>query len=388
MGLLSNTASLCQFRVIGTLPEQDPFQWVSARLAKNGFDATDAAPQEFTYGWVHIDDPGASRFDLPRAFWREHYIVFTLRRDQRRVPSALLRDQIDKAEKEFLAGRPGWKRVPKQNREEIREAVRASLLAQALPSPSMYDAVWDTRDNLVTFTSLSPKVIELFERHFKDTFDGLRLELLHPYTRADRILSDGFRPELRRANRSSTEEALDLVTDNQWIGWDFFLWLLNRTMTEVAEYAVSQPGPAGEGELFTAYLNDRLVLLGEAAGARQKVTVTGPQDQFDEVRAALQKGKQITEATLYMERDEETWKVTVKGERFDLASFKCPAVQIERDNLTDQLNEREAVFYERMFVLETGLQLFNSLFAAFLAERLGRNWAGQVKKIREWLTEE
>jgi hypothetical protein len=360
MGLLSNTVSLCQFRVIGKLPEQDPFGWVSSRLARNGFDATDGAPREISSGWVHFDDPGVSRFDLPRAFWREHYIVFTLRRDQRRVPAALLRDQVDKAEKEFLAARPGLKRVPKQAREELREAVRAALLSQALPSPSMYDAVWDTRENLVTFTSLSPKVIELFEHLFKETFDGLRIELLHPYTRAD----------------------------NQWLGWDFFLWLLYRTMHEVAEYAASQPGPAGEGELFTAYLNDRLVLLGEAAGARQKVTVTGPQDQFDEVRAALQKGKQITEATLYMEKEEEVWKMTVKGERFDLASFKCPAVQVERDNLTDQLNEREAVFYERMFVVETGLQLFNSLFAAFLAERLGRDWAGQVKKIREWLTAE
>jgi hypothetical protein len=38
-----------------------------------------------------------------------------------------------------------------------------------------------------------------------------------------------------------------------------------------------------------------------------------------------------------------------------------------------------------MYVLEEGLQLFDSLYAAFLGERLGGEWAEQEKKIAEWL---
>jgi hypothetical protein len=86
-----------------------------------------------------------------------------------------------------------------------------------------------------------------------------------------------------------------------------------------------------------------------------------------------------------MEKDEETWKMTLKGLLFHFASFRCPPVQIERDNLTDGASEKEAVFYERMLLLEKGLQFFDSLYAAFLSERLGKEWADKEKEIREWL---
>ena len=49
------------------------------------------------------------------------------------------------------------------------------------------------------------------------------------------------------------------------------------------------------------------------------------------------------------------------------------------------MSEREAAFYERMYLLEQGLQLFDSLFTAFLRERLGDAWGGRLKAISEWL---
>ena len=114
-------------------------------------------------------------------------------------------------------------------------------------------------------------------------------------------------------------------------------------------------------------------------------TVAGPQDSFRETCTALQNGKQITEATLYLEKQEHVWRVTFKGETFSFASFKCPAVKPERDSLTDESNEWEAVFYERMHVLEEGLQLFDSLYNDFLNERLSQDWERRTRAIREWL---
>jgi hypothetical protein len=60
-------------------------------------------------------------------------------------------------------------------------------------------------------------------------------------------------------------------------------------------------------------------------------------------------------------------------------------VRIEKDATVDQMSEREAAFYERMFLLEQGVQLFDSLFTAFLKERLADAWAGRQKVIQEWL---
>jgi hypothetical protein len=385
MGILFNTISICQLRVAGDRPDKDLYEWVSDRLAQNSFKSIDNTTDEISSGWVHLDDSSKNSFAYPRAFWRDHYVAFTLRRDQRRLPSVLFRAHLKNAESEFLAAHPGMRRVPKQKREELSEAVRSALYAKTLPVPSTYDAVWDTRSGLVTFTSLSPKVMELFENHFKNTFDGLRLLMLHPFSRAERVLRDDLKPTLLKANRAATGDVLNLIHDNQWLGWDFLLWLTYQTMNKTSEYAVSQPGPAQEGEPFVAYLNDRLVLLGGEEGGIQKVSVVGSQEQFSEVRAALKNGKQITEATLYFEKEEYQWKMTLRSLMFHFASFKSPSIKLEKDNITDEADEKEAAFYERMYVLEEGLQLFDSLYAAFLGIRLGKTWADEEKNIRKWL---
>jgi len=386
MGILSNTVSICQFRVAGDRPSKDLYEWASERLSKNSFQSIDNTTDEAASGWVHVDDSRENSFAHPRAFWRDHYVAVTLRRDQRRVPSAVFRAHMKNAESEFLAEHPGMRRVPKQKREDLGQAVRSALFAKTLPAPSMYDAVWDTRSDLVTFTSLSPKAIELFDNYFKNTFEGLRLVMIHPFSRADRLLKDDLKGELSKANKAATGDALDLIHDNQWLGWDFLLWLTYQTMTQSSTYPVNQPGPAQEGESFVAYVNDRLVLIGGGDGGIQKISVIGSQDHFSEVRTALQNGKQITEATLYFEKEETQWKMTLKGTVFHFASFKSPSVQIEKDNITDPADEREAVFYERMHVLEEGVQLFDSLYATFLEIRLGKGWAAEEKKMREWLT--
>ena len=86
-----------------------------------------------------------------------------------------------------------------------------------------------------------------------------------------------------------------------------------------------------------------------------------------------------------MEKDENPWKLTLKGDTFGFASFKCPQVRVEKDSTVDQMSEREAVFYERMFLMDQGIQLFDSLFTTFLAERLNDSWNERLQAIQAWL---
>lgn len=386
MGLLSNTVSVCQFRVVGTLPDPVNLAWAGERLSGHAFRPIDQGSEELSVGWVHLDDAKQGSFEAPDAYWRDHWLTFSLRRDQRRVPSVLLKGELAQAEGEFLAAHPGLQRVPKAKREELREAVRGALLSRTLPVPSTWDAVWDTREGILTLTSLSPKVIDLFEDLFKKTFEGLRLVAVHPYARAERVADPALAEPLRKANRAATDAVLDLIRDNAWIGADLLRWLLFRTLNEASEYAVRRPGPAVEGERFAAYLNNRMILLGGAEdGGLQKITVAGPQDRFREACTALESGKEISEATLFMEKGEDLWKLTLKGETFHFAGLKSPGVKLEKDDLTDEGTERLAVFYERMHLLETGMQLFDSLFAAFLEERLDEGWNARERDIRDGL---
>ncbi len=385
MGIMSNTASICQFRVAGDLPEGNLFDWIAECLDKHAFTGIEDGAEELSVGWVRTDDYQLSDFGGAQPFRRDHYASFTLRKDQRRIPTALLKAYQRVAEHEFLSANPGFFKVPKQKREDIRDAVRLGLLARTLPAPAMYDVVWDTRSGLVTLASLSAKVIDQFETEFKKSFPGLRLLMIHPYARAGAIVPDELQAELEKANLATTESVLDLIRANQWLGHDFLLWLLYQTLAGSGEYRVLTTGPLGKGEPFAAFLNDRLLLQANGEAGTQKVTVAGAQDDFREVLAALRLGKSITEATIHMEKDENAWKLTLKGEMFHFGSYKCPAVQIEKDNTVDSQMEQEAVFFERMHLLESGLQLFDSLFATFLGERLGGSWAATRETISQWL---
>jgi hypothetical protein len=385
MGILNNTVSICQFQVHGTLPSADLAAWVGANLARDGFRSIEQTSEELATGWVQLDDYQASGFAGTHTFQRDHYFTFALRRDQRKLPAALLKPYIVQAEEQWLAANPQFKRVPKQQREALRDAVRGSLFARTLPVPAIYDAVWDTRSNLVTFCNLGIKAVDLFVDQFKKSFAGLRLVPLHPMARADQVVDDALRPALAAANGSSSAAVLEQIEANQWLGRDFLLWLMHETMDSAAEYAVNQPGPALVGDRFVAYLNDRLLLAASSESGIQKVTVTGPQDHFNEVRSALQGGKEIFEAVLYLEQREQLWKMSLKGGVFHFASFKAPAVTLEKDDITDPAMERQAVFFERMGLLEEGLQLFDSLLADFLRERLDAGWASREQAIRSYL---
>ena len=387
MGILSNTVSICQFRIEGTPAGSDLVTWAGECLAANGFRSIEKGSEELSIRWVQIDDTSCSDFVNPHASARDHYLTFALRRDQRRLPAALLKAHLTRAGEEFLAANPTFHKVPKAKREELKEAVRGSLLARTLPVPTVWDAVWDSRRNLDTFAALSPKVVDLFEGFFKQTFAGLRLVALHPFGRARSIVPAELEATLERANRAAGDGLFEEIRDNQWLGAEFLLWLIYRSQSGSGQYRVTQDGPALAGEGFTAWLDDRLVLTGGAEGG-QKVAVTGPQDRFSEVRTALAADKALAEAVLHLEKAECNWRLNLKVPTFHFASFRSPGVKLEKDDLTDPETEKIAVFFERMSLLEEGQQLFDSLLATFLGVRLGKGWAEEETAIRGWLETE
>ncbi len=383
MGILNNTVSLCQFQVLGTPPATDLEVWVGENLASDGFRSIEDTSEELSFGWVQLDDYQESDFAGLHTFQHDHYFAFALRRDQRKLPATLVKSYMLKAEQEWLAANPPFKRVPRQQREDLCDAVRGSLLAKTLPTPAIYDVIWDTRKNLVTFSNLSSNTIDLFVEQFKKSFDGLRLVPLHPLARASQVIDEALQPALAKTNCSSSEAVLDQIEANQWLGTDLLLWLMHETINAASVYTVNQAGPAVTGESFIAYINDRLLLAASSENGVQKVTVTGQQDHFSEVRTALQGGKEIYEAVLYLEKHEHQWKMTLKGDNFHFASFKAPPVTLEKDDNVDPAMEHEAVFFERMYLLEEGLQLFDSLLAEFLKKRLDESWRQTEQAIRK-----
>lgn len=386
MGVYANTVSITQFTVSGDLPKNDQFQWFSQKLAARGFQSIENSSEEISEGWTLVDRPDDASFESPSDFWRDNYLLFSLRRDQRKIPAAVLKSHTNREEGAFLAQHPNLRRTPKNKREEIKELVQLRLLTRCLPVPSSADVVWDQKGGVLTLYSLGAKVIDRFEDCFRKTFEGLHPVVIHPFARARMLLDGQLLDKLEAANQAGSDAVATMIRDNQWLGWDFLLWLLQRGVNGEGEFQVCRPGHFAAGERFSAWIDDRILLQGGGEeGGIQKVSVSGSQDSYLEAISALKGGKRITSATICMEKDENPWKLTLKGETFGFASFKCPQVRVEKDATVDQMSEREAAFYERMFLMEQGVQLFDSLFTAFLKERLTDAWGGRMKTIQEWL---
>ncbi len=386
MGVYSNTASFAQYRVNGELPGEERMQWLSSSLTGRIFKSIEQSAEEQSEGWTCTDRPDDPDFSAAEAFWRDRYLFFTYRRDQRRIPAALLKAHIKRAEGEELAKRPELKRLPKQKREELTERVKLGLLSRTLPSPSTVDLVWRQDDGLLTLFSTSARAMERFEELFGKSFENQRPQLIYPYTRALALLNEPDRERLAALNQAGSESALDEIQNNRWLGEEFLLWLLQSGL-EGGGFRVTVPGRYEQGTSFNAWIDDRIQLLGAGATGPQKVAVSGSQDSYLEARSALKSGKAISSAAVYMEMDELQWRFVLNAELFTFGSFKCPPVKVEREG-AENMTEQESAFYERMYLLEAGLQMFDSLLQSYLKERLGDGWNERQAEITAWLDRE
>ncbi len=386
MGLLSNTVSLTAFDVVGEAPQQDLMPWIEAQLQQHAFSSIEHSSEELSLGWVELDDFQARDFISPGTWWRENYVTFSLRRDQRRLPAALVKGELKREQDKYLAQNPTFQRVPKNENEELKELVRTRLLARVLPSPTVLDVLWDTRKNQLLFASVSKRAIDDLVDLFSKSFTGLRLVVKHPAARARSVVPDTLREALDATLTTAADDPVTLqIEQGGWLGHEFLMWLMYQTTNSDSAYRVECSGPAAAGEPFRAWLDERMVLGGSGSEGVQKVTVSGPQDSFDEVCVALRQGKQMSEATIYLDKYEHQWRMTFKGELFQFGSFKCPAIRIDKSAAVE--DEQQAVFYERIHVLEEGLQLFDTLLRTFLHRRLGSEWEETAAAMRKWLDE-
>lgn len=383
MGVYSNTVSFAQYRINGEMPQAERFEWLSAALQGRIFRSIEESAEEQVEGWTCTDRPDDPAFAAPGEFWRDRYLFFTYRRDQRRIPAALLKSHIGRAEGAELAKRPELKRLPKRQREEIKERERLKLLTRTLPAPATVDLVWQQDSGILNLFSASSKAMERFEGLFGKSFENLRPQLIYPYARALSLLDESGKERLATLNQAGSESALDEIQSNRWLGEQFLLWLLQAGL-EGGAFRVCTPGSYDIGTPFSAWIDEKIQLQGGGESGPQKVTVSGSQDSYLEARSALKSGKAINSAAIYLEKEELQWRFVLNAELFTFGGFKCPPVKVEREGV-EELSERESAFYERIYLLEAGLQMFDSLLLTFLNERLSDGWAERQQQIEAWL---
>ena len=180
MGVFSKSVSFCRYFVRGEKPAE-LLAWVEERLRKYPFLDIDDTPEEMSIGWVELGNLLATDFQQSGPHKGE-YIVFSLRLDTRQVPPALFRKHYLLAES-VKTRQQKSRRLSRDQKAELKETVMQNLLRRQMPQPKLFDVVWNPfRERLWLFTT-SPKVREIFEARFRETFE-LDLYLLFPHTLA------------------------------------------------------------------------------------------------------------------------------------------------------------------------------------------------------------
>lgn len=372
MGILARSTRLTQFQVTGEHVQPEDIGFL---LAARRFISIDATADPLSAGWVTLDDYAST--DFSDGVIRGRFAAFSLRVDRRKVPAAVLKQHVGKAEAEWLAAHPGLQRVPKAKREELRDMVLAALLAKTLPTPAVCDCVWDVPAGILTLTTHNRQAIDLFTALFRAAFVGVRLVPFHPYARALSVADGPLREPLEAMNGAAGDGVLELIRDNRWLGQDFLLWLTYMSANGNSEF----------GDIV-CYVEEKMTLVGATDGGKQKITAAGPMNHFAEIMTALREGKWLTKGTIRFERGEESYSLNLDAETFRFGSLKTPPVRLEKDDMTDAASEREAVFYEKMHLLQTAGSFFDTILRAFLERRLSATWWKQTSDdIQRWLGE-
>jgi DNA recombination-dependent growth factor C len=182
MSLLQGTLSLRRFLVLGPVPTEEELH---EGLRQDCYRPFEDGLEEERLGWC---DWRNLLLCPPDQDWvlQERFAVFGLRMDIRRVPTALLKAQVD-LRLQSLQKEKDLAFVGKEARISLQDEVKADLLRKVLPTPKVSEVAWDLKGGMLWTTASSVKtqsaLIGLFIKSF-----GCELQPLAPLLLAGRML--------------------------------------------------------------------------------------------------------------------------------------------------------------------------------------------------------
>ncbi|MDP3479642.1 MAG: recombination-associated protein RdgC [Desulfoprunum sp.] len=186
MGFVKGSASFVRFSVEGDLPNT-PLEFIADRVASFSFRDIDETFDEYSIGWVSVLNMFDAKFQYASYICGD-YVTLSVRMDERKVSSAILKKVVQKEEERIKKER----QIPKIGRSlkvEIKERVHTELMRKAVPLPSVYDLCWNLSDSTLLFFTTNKKAHAVLEDLFKDSF-GLLIRQQIPYVTGEQLLGD------------------------------------------------------------------------------------------------------------------------------------------------------------------------------------------------------
>ena len=188
MGALSGSVTFTTYYVRGELPEDFRDRYL-ASMPQKAFREIDVhADREESFGWVSIEDPFDTEFNLNKVLWGD-YLMLSMRQDTIRVPPTAFKLYFKKEMAEYLE-KTGKQKVTKAEQEEVRDFLEKKLRKRQLPNIRTFDMVWNIDRKVLWFFTTNNRVNEVFQELFTDTFE-LPIAQRNPYSHLEEIGLDG-----------------------------------------------------------------------------------------------------------------------------------------------------------------------------------------------------
>ncbi len=165
-------------------------------------------------------------------------------------------------------------------------------------------------------------------------------------------------------------QSIDII-----LGQEFLTWLWYQSDTAPQTFVDTKGMP------FSVFMEQRIVVQGGEGDSLETASVSGSLSPLREARFGLATGKKVTRALLRLEQDELSWQLSLKAEDFSCNSLRTPKIEKDSDD-----DDPDALFLEKVYLMERCILLLDSLYGQFLKLRLSAQWEEEVQAVHEWMT--
>lgn len=350
MGFLKGGLTFSRFSILQQ-GQEDSAEFFDRQLKAFAFRDFFPIEAEKNLGWTGIEDILDTGFAYARYAFGA-YRLFTLRIDRRMIPAALMKIRCLEGERRFLSENK-IKKLYKDQREAIREAVRLELTERSHPIPSFFEVCWAPESGTVLFANLTPKIAQDFLDLFQKSF-GMTLQPYQPWD-ASTLETQGINPV--------------------FLGREFLSWLWFKSEERNGIILLQD-----FGDIEMTFVR-RLVLESGEGEYAESVVCQGQHADLKEGKEAVRQGKKIKEARISLGRDAAKWEFTFKADTFQFQSLKLP---VPTDADLEEEEDKSGRVLERIYLIETAIKTMDDLFGQFLALRLSSNWTAEASRMEKW----
>ena len=374
MPFMDRTCNITRIQMLDAT-DKNTFANVRDTLSRYAFRSIDDFPEDKSVGWVNIDDMLDTewRVSPPQ---KGGYLTFAMRMDMRRIQPAVLKKELRKAiqKEEEENQKTGKKFISRQRKLELREQVSLRLKSRMVPTPKIIDVIVDDDQPLIYITTTTPKEVETFCELFTRSF-GISVAPLDFFGVAYIAFAEK-RHELDVLEDTpfGAGAANSSIMPGIILGRDFlsFLWFFSEKEGGAFTNA--------EGHGFSLDVLDSVAVT-DATGTKISASIGHVWgDNFSEAKLGIAKGKKVCAAKLRLDAEPDvfTCKMDQTGA---LTSLRLPFVQTPEEG-----DDPDAVFLERMYLLDKFWKMLDTAYIQFLFARLDADyWKTAVARINLWL---